>query len=369
MGTWVLAKKTIHAREVDVCTADLYKGIRGATPSTETVKPQQDSPQNQYLVHHAGQVQGPFDLDFVEAMVMSGVYAPTVMIQKAGTNSQVAFSQLIRSNSGLPPLSQGTARAVQREAGSVGLAPARRVPASGHESAPQDNIANSKSLSIEAKLAWVICIAAGLFLFWFFEKVSSKRTSPPKQTAAAPSADNSWNRSQPQQTVPQQAKPVISQPVYTPPAPIYPSPAPLTYTPPPSPLTSGFPTTSYPRTPSVAAPTTASEESTQIYRDASGRMFRVPNSAYYGLLSKKTALESEKTILDRAENEISALGADIDRSRRYLDRTSQYSVDSFNQKVNRVNEMSNRLQYATDAYNRGVDAFNAELARVGTPIY
>ena len=69
------------------------------------------------------------------------------------------------------------------------------------------------------------------------------------------------------------------------------------------------------------------------------------------------------------EDEISALGADIDRSRSYLDRTSQYSVDAFNQKVNRVNEMSNRLQDATAAYNRRVDAFNAELARVGTPIY
>ncbi len=300
---------------------------------------------------------------------MSGVYAPTVMIQKVGTNSQVAFPQVIRSKSGLPPLSQGAARAVQKETSSAVLAPATRIPESRHQSTPQTGITDSKPLSIEAKLAWVICITAGLFLFWVFEEVSSKRTSPPKQTAAAPSADNSWSQNQPQQTVPPQTKPVISQPVYTPPAPIYTPPAPLTYTPPPSPLSSGFPTTSYPRSPSVATPGTASEESTQIYRDASGRMFRVPNSAYYGLLSKKTALESEKTALDQAETELSALGADIDRSRRYLDRTSQYSIDSFNQKVNRVNEMSNRLQDATDAYNRGVDAFNTELARVGTPIY
>ncbi len=335
------------------------------------MKPQQDSPQIQYLVHHAGQVQGPFDLDFVEAMVMSGVYAPTVMIQKAGTNSQVAFSQVIRSKSGLLPLSQGDARAVQRETGSEGLAPARRIPASGHESAPQDNIADSKPMSTEAKFAWAICIAGGLFLFWIYEQVSQKKPSPSKQTAFAPSTDNSWNRSQPQQTVTPQAKPVISQPVYTPPVPIYTPTAPLTYNPPPAPLTSGFPITSYnpQSSPSVATPRTASEESTQIYRDASGRMFRVPNSAYYGLLAKKTALESEKATLDRAEDEISALGDDIDRSRRFLDTTSQYSVNAFNQKVNRFNDMNDRLQDATDAYNRGVNAFNAELARVGTPIY
>lgn len=98
-------------------------------------------------------------------------------------------------------------------------------------------------------------------------------------------------------------------------------------------------------------------------------MFRVPNSAYYSLLAKKTALQNQKVGLDRAESEVSALATDIDSSRRYLDRTSQYSVDSFNQKVNHFNAMSERLQTVTDSYNRGVDAFNAELARVGTPIY
>lgn len=304
-------------------------------------------------------------------MVMSGVYAPSVMIQKAGTTSQVEFSQVIRSKSGPPPLNHGAARAVQHETGRAGLAPATRLPESSHESTPQTKTADSKPLSIEAKFAWGVCLAGGLFLFWVFGDVSSKKPPPSKQTAFAPSTNNSWNRSQPQQTVPPQAKPVISQPVYTPPAPIYPSPAPLTYNLPPSPLTSRFPTTSYTpqRSSSVATPTTTSEESTQIYRDASGRMFRVPNSAYYGLLSKKTALDSEQAMLDQAEDDISALGADIDRSRSYLDRTSQYSVDAFNQKVNRVNEMSNRLQDATAAYNRRVDAFNAELARVGTPIY
>jgi hypothetical protein len=333
------------------------------------VKPQQDSSKNLYLVHHAGQVQGPFELDFVEAMVMSGVYEPAVLIQKAGTTSQVAFSQVMRSKSVLPPLSHGAARSVQRETGSAVLGPATHGSKSSHESIPKTGKIDSKPLSIEAKFAWVICIAVGLFLFWVFGEVSSKKSSPPKQTADAPSADNSWSRTQPQQTVPPQAKPVISQPVYTPPTPINTPPAPLTYTQPPSPLTSGFPTTSYQKSPSVAKPSTTSAESTQVYRDASGQMFRIPNSAYYGLLSKKTALTSEKRNLDQLESEMSALGDEIDRSRRYLDRTSQYSIDSFNQKVNRVNEMSNRLQDATDAYNRRVDDFNAELARVGTPIY
>jgi len=320
------------------------------------VKPQQDNSQNQFLVHHEGQVQGPFDLDFIEAMVMSGVYAPTVIIQKAGAASQISFSQLIQSRSGASTLSQGAAPGNQRESSSAPRAPAARSSGSSHESTPQTGIADSKPVSTEAKFAWGVCIAGGLLIFWMLGEVSSKKTT------SAPSSYNSWNRDQPQQLVPPKVIPALSQPAYTPPAP-------KPYTPPPLPRTTGFSTNSYQRSPPATTPKSASEESTQVYRDASGRMFRVPNSAYYSLLAKKTALQNQKVGLDRAESEVSALATDIDSSRRYLDRTSQYSVDSFNQKVNHFNAMSERLQTATDSYNRGVDAFNAELARVGTPIY
>lgn len=384
----------MHARAVDVFTAGLYKELNRSPlknrncesaarhrhssfvilmspapplPTTKTVKAQQDSSKNLYLVHHVGQVQGPFELDFVEAMVMSGVYAPTVMIQKAGTSSLVAFSQVIRSKSG--PINLEAASAVQRGRGSAVHGPATRVPKSSHQFIPETGKTASKSMSIEAKFAWGTSIVVGLFFYWLFCEESSRSSSSSKQTTAALLTDNSWSQSQPQQTVPRQAKPVISQPVDTHPTPINTLPDPLTYTPPSSPITSGFSTTSYQKSPSIAIPSTASAELTQVYRDASGQMFRIPNFAYYGLLSKKTALTSEKRNLDQLESEMSALGDEIDRSRRYLDRTSQYSIDSFNLKVNRANEMSNRLQDATDAYNRRVDDFNAELARVGTPIY
>ena len=129
-------------------------------PTTKTVKAQQDSSKNLYLVHHVGQVQGPFELDFVEAMVISGVYAPSVMIQKAGTTSQVAFSQVMRSKSGL--INRLAANAVQQERGRAVLTPATRV------FMPETGRTASKSLSIEAKFAWGTSIVVGLFFYWLF---------------------------------------------------------------------------------------------------------------------------------------------------------------------------------------------------------
>lgn len=328
---------------------------------------EQDIRQNQYRVLHAGQIQGPFDLDFVEAMVMSGVYPTSVLVQKVGTTSQLPFSQAIGPTSELHLGDGKSVDVADLEPEGAILAPASRVPKSGHQFSPQGGKTDSKPLSIEAKFAWIVCIAGGLFLFWAFREVSSKRTSTPTRAQSVQPIDNSWTRSQPNQAQLAQSNTAISQPVVN--IPSYAPPPQLTQNFPASTSNSALPPSSYQTLPSPAKTQAAPVESTQIYRDASGRTYRVPNAAYYSLLSKKTALASEKAKLDQVENEINALGSELGRLRLSLDRTSQYSVDSFNQKVNRFNDMNDRLQDATDAYNQGVDAFNAELARVGTPIY
>ena len=46
----------------------------------------------EYLVRHQEQVLGPFGTDFVEAMIMSGVYPATVNVQKVGTTVWLPFS-------------------------------------------------------------------------------------------------------------------------------------------------------------------------------------------------------------------------------------------------------------------------------------
>ena len=44
---------------------------------------------NQYLVHHQGEIQGPFEVDFIEAMIMSGVYPSSVIVENAVTSQKV----------------------------------------------------------------------------------------------------------------------------------------------------------------------------------------------------------------------------------------------------------------------------------------
>ena len=50
---------------------------------------------DQYFVHHEGLVQGPFDVEFIEAMVMSGVYPSSVIVERAETSERLPFSNLV----------------------------------------------------------------------------------------------------------------------------------------------------------------------------------------------------------------------------------------------------------------------------------
>ena len=59
---------------------------------------------DRYLVHHQGHVQGPFGVDFIEAMVMSGVYPSSVIVQIDGTSEQLPFSNLVAAVDSRPRL-------------------------------------------------------------------------------------------------------------------------------------------------------------------------------------------------------------------------------------------------------------------------
>jgi hypothetical protein len=105
-----------------------------------------------------------------------------------------------------------------------------------------------------------------------------------------------------------------------------------------------------------------------IYRDESGRSYRVSNADYNRLLGMRTALGPKSAQIDRKKQERQALSSQLDIERTTLDQTSQYAVDSFNLKINRLNAMNGPLQIMVADFNRDVDAFNSELERVGTPI-
>jgi len=313
------------------------------------VSTENNSASPQYLVHFQGETQGPFDRSFIEAMVMAGVYPADVKLQVVGERKVEPFDQRRECDKQTPDSNRGDP-----------APPLQRKPQIGECSTDQSGgsapALPPKPFSTEAKFAVGVTIAGALALFLIFVEVSSSTsksssslTPPYRSSDSTPRPSTS---SFPQSKPPAQQKPAIAETIYTP------SPPPPSYAPSVSTRSPSFGSSS----------SSPAAEGSQIYRDASGRTYRVPNSAYYRLLTMKTAIESKKQILDSEEAHLDSLSTQVDRERIYLNRNSQYSVDTFNRKVNQVNSLNDRLQNLVDDFNRDVNAFNAELERVGTPI-
>lgn len=264
-------------------------------------------PTPKYLVTHQGDPQGPFEVEFIEAMVMAQVYPPHVLVQKAGSTEWVPFNSLGGS---VPNPS------IQR-----------RVQSPGPASPPSSGTRKSKKHS-EVAVALAVVVFVVLVVIWIVVADYSSKKPP-----------TSWADSGPAPT-----RNSYSQPVRTSPPPVPPSPA-------------------------YAAPRLASHPAdTTVYRDASGRTYRVSNSDYLRLSTMQTSLSFKQSSLNLEKKRLSDLAAEVDRDRITLDRYNRYSVDAFNRKVNQVNAMNDRVQSLVADYNRDVDAFNTELERVGTPI-
>jgi hypothetical protein len=344
MGNWVLARKTIDASEVDVFTLGLYIGSEATTKNPETVKPEQVNPQRQYHVHHEGQPQGPFDLQFIEAMVLAGVYPPSVVVQKTGSMDRVPLNKLQK------PMHLGRTEDTTH----ISFGPLLEIPLehSLFGDIAGTSITEKKSANtpiLEAMLAWGMIVVAGIiFLGWAYTQVSATnpaRASSPIVFNSARVPDRSPNK------VEANHEPKVGSAL---------TPSKMA-----APVRSSrdipFPVL---QTPSSTSPI----EDFQTYRDASGRTYRVPNSAYSRLISMKSAMERKKRDMDSEEAQLKSLSDQLDKDGRFLDRTSQHSVDGFNRRVEQLNSANDTLQFLVDDYNRDVNAFNAELERVGTPI-
>ncbi len=339
------------------------------------MNPLSDKIKAEYLVHHGGQVQGPFDLNFVEAMVMAGVYPADVRVQVVG-ESKIAPLNQRRGEALLPPAPQQHEIEIEVIPGLFGeevlFPPAQKqaepprltsrqerrgrpLPVQNHSEPPPSP---PKPLSTEAKFAWGVGIAGTLVLLLIFAVVSSSSSSRSDISYPSTTAPDGLNHAQHRaldaaRAASDAVRAAIAESVYSP------TPPPPSYTPSASTYSPSFGSSS-----SIAPP----KEDSQIYRDASGRTYRVPNSAYYRLLTMKSALDAKQRLLDAEEAQLKSLADELDRERLYLNRSSQYSVDAFNRKVNRVNSLNDRLQSSVNDYNRDVNAFNAELERVGTLI-
>lgn len=297
----------------------------------------------QYLVHHQGQVQGPFDVDFIEAMVMSGVYPSSVLVQKDEASERLPFSNLVVAADSRPP---------------------------SHKNP------KTKKTKPETVAAWVVGAFGVCFVLWALNLVTSSK----KPTTSRFDDSAQRNITNSPDTQPEIGKPSSIGRNYSPSA-SKPSQAPMRV---PSPMRDPDystqevvqPNRSVERSVPTTAPARASStppsyppaDDSMIYRDESGRSYRVSNADYNRLLGMRSALTPKSAQIDHKKQERQALSNQLDIERTTLDPTSQYAVDSFNLKINRLNAMNGPLQIMVADFNRDVDAFNTELERVGTPI-
>ncbi len=271
----------------------------------------------EYLVRHQEKVLGPFGTDFIEAMVMSGVYPASVSVQKVGTTIWMPFSNVISGHN--TPIIMG-------QNASLAVMPTTIT------SNPTSKRKPSPSKKIENVVAWLVGSFGVLVVLWIIGTVASSGSRTKARASSVVETSNAaapTTRTEASETSKNQ----------------YSSPS------------------------RASRPPAITEDTGQIYRDAYGRTYRVSNSDYSRLLSMKSALTTKQTSLNAEKTRLKALSAELDQDRLYLDQTSQYAVDAFNRKVGQVNNLNDRMQFSVNDFNKDVDAFNTELERVGTPIH
>ncbi len=266
---------------------------------------------SKYWVHQKGETLGPFEQQFIEAMFMAQVYSPSVLVCKVKTKEWVSFSNIIN----VTPLSSAHGQSVAN--------PSPSRPAKTQKIKPPKNTFN-------IILPWALGVFVILFVLKLYTLAQSSKPAAKPQTykekiQAAESTTSSVHR--------------------------------------PSSLPSG---SLRKVNESVIIP--RSQEKGQVLRDASGRTYRVPDAAYYRLVSLQSALDIKKLRLETEKRDYESMASSLERERRYLDTTSEYSVEAFNRRVNKLNETNEDLQNLVNDYNRDVKAFNYELERVGTLI-
>jgi hypothetical protein len=323
----------------------------------------------QYLVKHDGQIQGPFELPFIEAMILAGVYPAAVLIK--GLQAEV-FAPMPQEEAhkgdkpkrptptDAPPAKAATASSADvvfdgygwNGSWSYGVGPKRSTDyrpkgaaAPSSAAAGLRNSGLSKPMGWETKLDWFMSVMIVLFVIAVI--FNYPETGPSKRRAGGADPPQRESLVQANRETEQRASPSSTVTTFNPPPPVatLPPPDAVSILPPP-----------------------ILEDDTTLYRDASGRTYRVPNSDYSRLLSMKAGLDAQAPGIDRKKAEISSQAAEIDRNRLSLNRRNQSSVDLFNQKVNRLNDANTQLQSDIDSYNLAVESFNDELARVGTLI-
>jgi len=310
--------------------------------------------QNQYLVKHAGRVQGPFPAHFITAMVQAGIYSTAIPTQRTGYAHWTPYASF-DFGADLD--------------NSLKVRPQSSDPKAASHSTPF----NHKKLA---------CVLLGIFLLsvWIAnQSPAGKSNAAPVATTAAssqPSPASSYSSSSSSYTSEGSSFSAARE--------IGPAPedrssfkAPTTtYRPTePSSYKSYDPGTASTPLPPPAYPPSVSQQpsyyhppSTHSVTDASGRTYRVSEVFYADLVTMQTALELKKQKLEEAKADLLAADQKLAKTLRLVDKTDSREVASYNKGVRQLDAMQEKLQLLLDDYNSDVDAYNTKLARVGTPI-
>lgn len=192
-----------------------------------------------YMVSHQGDALGPFETEFIEAMVMAQVYPASVLVQKHGTSDWVPFNSLgggIAANS-----------TVQRPNTQISDPP---TPFGTPKGKP-------KKTKPDTVVAQIVGVFAVLVVIWIIATVTSSKKAPKSRFSSTPSPVSSSD--------------TYSRSVLTP-------------------TSSSRPSSTYSSSSASTPPAGA-----MVYRDTSGRTYRVSNSDYHRLLVLQSALSLKKT--------------------------------------------------------------------------
>jgi hypothetical protein len=301
-------------------------------------KPPQKPEEARFYVTVSNEVQGPYDLDFIEAMVLSGIYLPDVSVCKEG-------SEVWNSLGGVRP---ATLPAEPTQVAPVSI----RCPTPSKSNRARNVLIGGGGIAFIVILFAVIKSSTPASKTGY-EGYDSSATATP--SPFDPDAYLAQKRSE-------QAGP------WTKYAPSKGSDYPATATPSP------FDPDAYlaQKRSEQAGPwteyTANSGASNAHYAKFDGKTYRVSDSDNDALLLYQYGIESKARALQASKSDEKELGDEIEGGRTYVVKTDQNAVDRFNEKVNRYNALSEQIDRQVQEYNALVDSYNAKLVRVGTPV-
>jgi len=295
-----------------------------------------------FYVTVSDEVQGPYDLDFIEAMVLSGIYPPDVPVCGEGSEEWNALG-------GVRPAT-------------LSAEPAKAAPAAIRLNPMPPKGKNARNVLIGAGVVAFIVILSAV--------INSSSTGGGTQSATPTSAPPSVSEQASQARGGTAAEAAAADAWmkangFSHGGSNGPTAADLGgYTPPPLSVSTAGIISGLPRSQDDFASATPSPS----YLKFDGKTYRVSDSDNAALQVRQDEMQAKAKVLADSKSEAKDLGDEIERERTFLDRTDQDAVDRFNRKVDRYNALGEQADRQLGEYNTMVDSYNSELVRVGTPV-